>query len=134
MNIVTRTLRTAHRSQILDITPLVQEVVTQSNVADGFVLVHVPHTTAAVTINENYDPDVKHDILRKLDELVPRHEPYYRHNEGNSDSHVKTSLVGNSVTVLLESRKIVLGRWQGIHFCEFDGPRDRDLLIKVIPT
>ena len=76
--------------------------------------------------------DVKHDVLRKLDELIPKHESYYQHDEGNSDSHVKTSLVGNSATVLIEHGDLVLGRWQGIYFCEFDGPRDRELYVKLI--
>jgi secondary thiamine-phosphate synthase enzyme len=89
-------------------------------------------TTAAVTINENADPDVKSDMLRKLETLVPKHEPYYRHSEGNSDSHVKTSLVGNSVTVLIENGQLVLGRWQGIWFCEFDGPRQRQMHVKLV--
>ncbi len=92
----------------------------------------MPHTTAAVTINENADPDVKSDMLHKLETLVPKHESYYQHGEGNSDSHVKTSLVGNSVTVLVESGRLVLGRWQGIYFCEFDGPRTRQMQVKVV--
>jgi secondary thiamine-phosphate synthase enzyme len=96
------------------------------------VIAYVPHTTAAVTINENADPDVRHDLLRKLEELIPKHEPYYQHGEGNSDSHVKTSLVGNSVTVLIEDGQLVLGRWQGIYFCEFDGPRTREMHVKVV--
>jgi secondary thiamine-phosphate synthase enzyme len=92
----------------------------------------VPHTTAAVTINENADPDVKHDMLRKLETLVPKQESYYRHGEGNSDSHVKASLVGNSVTVLIEEGQLVLSRWQGIYFCEFDGPRAREMHIRAV--
>jgi secondary thiamine-phosphate synthase enzyme len=90
--------------------------------------------TAAVTINENADPDVKADMLKKLESLIPKREPYYEHAEGNSDSHVKTSLVGNSATVLIEGGKLVLGRWQGIYFCEFDGPREREMLVKVFTS
>src|SRR5947209_926587 len=131
MKIVARNVKTHHRSEIVDITSIVQEVVTQSKVSDGFVIVYVPHTTAAVTINENYDPDVKHDVLRKLETLIPKHETYYQHGEGNSDSHVKTSLVGNSVLVLVEDGELVLGTWQGIYFCEFDGPREREMMVKV---
>jgi secondary thiamine-phosphate synthase enzyme len=95
-------------------------------------IIYIPHTTAAVTINENYDPDVKHDVLAKLEELVPKQERYYRHTEGNSDSHVKTSLVGNSATVLIEHGDVVLGKWQGIYFCEFDGPRQREMWVKLV--
>ena len=132
MKIATKPVRTSQRNEIVDITSLVQDVVAGSKVADGFVIVHVPHTTAAVTINENYDPDVKRDMLRKLEEMVPKHESYYRHDEGNSDSHVKASLVGNSVTILVEAGRLVLGRWQGVYFCEFDGPREREVMVKVV--
>ncbi len=87
-----------------------------------------------MTINENADPDVRHDVLRKLEELIPKSERYYRHGEGNSDAHVKTSLVGNSAMVLIENGKLVLGRWQGIYFCEFDGPREREMIVKLVRT
>ena len=117
---------------MIDVTDRVQRLVASEQVRDGMAIVYVPHTTAAVTINENADPDVKSDMLRKLETLVPRHEPYYQHNEGNSDSHVKTSLVGNSVLVLIENGQLVLGTWQGIYFCEFDGPRSREMHIKVV--
>lgn len=117
---------------MIEVTHHVQKAVREAGVREGMVIVHVPHTTAAVTINENADPDVKHDMLRKLETLIPQHESYYRHGEGNSDSHVKTSLVGNMVTVLIEEGELVLGTWQGIQFCEFDGPRRRRLQIKII--
>jgi secondary thiamine-phosphate synthase enzyme len=117
---------------MVDITDKVTQAVDEAQVKNGMAIVFVPHTTAAITINENADPDVKHDLLRKLTELIPQRESYYRHNEGNSDSHVKTSLVGNSVTVLIENGKLVLGTWQGIQFCEFDGPRNRDVIIKLV--
>lgn len=132
MQLVRETVRTAHRSQMIEVTDRVAAVVRKSGVVDGMVIVHVPHTTAAITINENADPDVKHDMLRKLAELVPKSEAYYQHGEGNSDSHVKTSLVGNSVTVLIEEEDLALGRWQGIQFCEFDGPRVREMWVKVV--
>ncbi len=127
----TEAVRTRQRSEMIDVTRRVEAVVGQVGVREGMVVAYVPHTTAAVTINENADPDVKHDMLRKLSELIPKHEDYYRHGEGNSDSHVKTSLVGNSVMVLIEKGRLVLGRWQGIYFCEFDGPRNREMVVKI---
>lgn len=128
----TESLRTRARSEMIDITDPVRRIVAGAGVRSGMVVVYVPHTTAAVTINENADPDVKHDLLRKLETLIPKQEAYYQHSEGNSDSHVKTSLVGNSVTVLIEDGDLVLGTWQGIQFCEFDGPRTRQFIVKVV--
>ena len=130
--VVTQTVRTRDRSEMIDVTDHVQQAVSEQGVRDGYVIVYVPHTTAAVTINENADPDVKHDMIRKLEELIPQREGYYRHAEGNSDSHVKTSIVGNSAMVIIEDGRLVLGRWQGIYFCEFDGPRSREMMVKVI--
>jgi secondary thiamine-phosphate synthase enzyme len=130
--IVTQSVHTRRRSEMLVVTDRVQEIVSKAQATDGYVIVYVPHTTAAITINENADPDVKHDMLRELEELIPRQEAYYRHAEGNSDSHLKTSLVGNSVMVLVEEGRLVLGRWQGIYFCEFDGPRTREMMVKVV--
>lgn len=127
----TEAVKTASRSQMIDVTDRVQRLVASAQVQDGMAIVFVPHTTAAITINENADPDVKSDMLKKLETLVPKHEQYYRHNEGNSDSHVKTSLVGNSVLVLIENGQLVLGTWQGIYFCEFDGPRSREMHVKI---
>lgn len=129
---ITESVRTGSRSQMLDITDVVQHQVAHHQIRSGLAIVCIPHTTAAVTINENADPDVQHDLLRKLDELIPQQEPYYRHNEGNSDSHVKTSLVGNSATVLIEEGRLVLGTWQGIYLCEFDGPRQRQVMVKLV--
>jgi secondary thiamine-phosphate synthase enzyme len=128
------TVPTKSRSQMIDITSRVQAIVSKLNVSDGYVIVYNPHTTAAVTINENADPDVQHDLLTKLEQLVPKHESYYQHGEGNSDSHLKTAMLGNSATVLIERGHLVLGRWQGIYFCEFDGPRQREVMIKLIET
>ncbi len=128
----TLTVRTTNRSEMLDVTDRLAKLARANNLLEGMLIVYVPHTTAAVTINENADPDVRHDMLRKLETLIPKHEGYYRHAEGNSDSHVKTSLVGNSVTVLVERGRLVLGRWQGVYFCEFDGPRERELMVKVV--
>lgn len=128
----TESVRTSARSEMIDVTDRVQAVVLKAGVKEGMAIVSVPHTTAACTINENADPDVRHDVLRKLEALIPKRESYYRHNEGNSDSHVKSSLVGTTVTVLIESGELVLGTWQGIYFCEFDGPRDRTMHVKIV--
>jgi secondary thiamine-phosphate synthase enzyme len=130
--LTSHTLATAGRNQLLDVTDIVRRVVRDQRVLDGMAIVYIPHTTAAVTINENADPDVQHDILAKLESLVPHRESYYLHAEGNSDSHVKTSLVGNSVIVLIEHGRLVLGQWQGIYFCEFDGPRQRQMLVRLV--
>ena len=125
-------LQSSARDQIIDLTSILQNHVTSRNVTEGMVVVFCPHTTAAVTINENYDPDVKGDLLKKLSGMIPRDEPIYDHAEGNSDGHVKTALVGNTVTLLIEAGRLVLGRWQGVYFCEFDGPRERRVMIKVV--
>jgi secondary thiamine-phosphate synthase enzyme len=130
--LVTETVSTTSRTEMIDVTHRLQWQVQANRVLEGMILVYVPHTTAAVTINENADPDVKSDMLQKLSMLIPQRESYYQHGEGNSDSHVKTSLVGNSVTVLVEAGRLVLGRWQGVYFCEFDGPRQRRMMLKVI--
>ena len=126
------TLNTANRNEIVDLTPRVQMQVQVNNVTSGMVVVTCPHTTAGVTVNENFDPDVKKDMLAKLEQLIPHLETYYEHDEGNSDAHLKTALVGNSVTLLVEGGKLLLGRWQGVYFCEFDGPRERRVQIKVV--
>ncbi len=116
---------------MVDITDRVREAVQASGVESGRVLTYVPHTTAGITINENADPDVAHDFLKQLDEMVPWRQPFYRHAEGNSASHVKASMMGSSVTVLIDGGKLVLGTWQGIYFCEFDGPRTRKVEVAV---
>jgi len=108
--------------------------VAASGIDRGLATVFVPHTTAAVTINENADPSVKYDLLMGLDNLVPAGLPQYRHAEGNSDAHIKASLVGSSVTVIVEKGSLVLGTWQGIFLCEFDGPRTRQVLVQVVKT
>jgi secondary thiamine-phosphate synthase enzyme len=117
---------------MVEVTDHLRQIVTRRNIGEGMLIVYVPHTTAAVTINENADPDVKGDMLQKLSTLVPQRESYYRHAEGNSDSHVKSAMVGQSVTVLVEGGRLVLGRWQGVYFCEFDGPRERDMFVKPV--
>jgi secondary thiamine-phosphate synthase enzyme len=130
--LLTESVRTQVRCEMVDVTGRVRHAVQAEGIKDGMAIVYVPHTTAAVTINENADPDVQHDLIRKLDELVPKRESYYQHTEGNSDSHVKASLVGDSVIVLIENGQLVLGRWQGVFFCEFDGPRQRQMHIKLV--
>jgi secondary thiamine-phosphate synthase enzyme len=124
-------VRTHKRNEMIDITHEVARVVDQSGIKTGTISVFCPHTTAAITINENADPDVPHDMLLTLEQLIPQHRTGYRHNEGNSDAHVKSSLVGASETVLIQAGRMVLGTWQGIFFCEFDGPRSRTVHIQV---
>jgi secondary thiamine-phosphate synthase enzyme len=122
------TLRTERREEMVDITAEVAGAVAELGVAAGAVLVHVPHTTAAVTINEGYDPDVAADVVADLADKVPR-DAGYAHAEGNSDSHIKAILVGSSQLVPVEGGKPALGRWQRIFFCEFDGPRSREVWV-----
>ncbi len=117
---------------MVDVTADVQRVVSASGLKDGYVLCFVPHTTAGITIQENADPDVQHDVLWKLDQLVPREESGYRHSEGNSDGHIKSSMMGVSTLVPVDAGRLVLGTWQAIYFCEFDGPRSRRLLVKCV--
>jgi len=124
-------LSTRRRAEFVHITPDVQRVVRESGVASGTCVVYVPHTTAGITINENADPDVVRDILDQLERLVPRQGSYH-HTEGNADAHIKASMMGSSATVLVDNGALVLGTWQGIFFCEFDGPRSRHVYVKVI--
>ena len=132
LRLQTLTVETSVRNEMLDVTERLRQVVRSQNIMEGMVIAYVPHTTAAITINENADPDVKSDLLAKLSALVPQREPYYQHAEGNSDSHLKAAMLGHSVTVLVEAGKLVLGRWQGVYFCEFDGPRRRELIVKPL--
>ena len=124
--------KTRRRTQLVNVTNQVQQAVGKSRVSVGVCYVYVPHTTAAVTINECADPDVATDLEGAFDRLIPFEGPY-RHEEGNSDSHVKSVLVGASVTIFVEGGKLQLGRWQGVFFCEFDGPRNRQFQVKIIP-
>ena len=119
------------RVELIDITSHVQNIVKRSGVKEGVCYVYVPHTTAAVTINENADPSVINDIQNYLNKLVPFEGPY-SHAEGNSDAHIKTSFLGSSKTIVVTKGDLLLGTWQGIFFCEFDGPRNRKVHIKVI--
>jgi secondary thiamine-phosphate synthase enzyme len=126
----TFTVQTQQRNEFVDITDQVRQSLQRSGLRDGSGVIYCPHTTASITINESYDPDVVHDILLWLNRTVPHQQPGFRHGEGNSDSHIKASLVGSSATVIVADGDLVLGRWQGIFFCEFDGPRTRSVHVK----
>ncbi len=130
MKTVQFTLQSSGRSQLIDITSRVREAVTASGIREGLCTIFIPHTTAAVTINENADPDVVRDFLYELDKIVPWQDGY-RHAEGNSAAHLKSSLIGVSKQVLIENGRLILGTWQGIYFCEFDGPRTRRVLVRI---
>ncbi len=126
-------IKTTSRTEFVDITAKVQEAIGSAGLTEGLCMLYVPHTTAAITINESADPSVKSDILMVLNEVVPW-EAQYRHGEGNSPAHVKSTLVGASELIAVEKGRLVLGTWQGIFFCEFDGPRTRRVQVKVIPV
>jgi secondary thiamine-phosphate synthase enzyme len=125
-------IRTSRRSQMIAITDRLQKLVDRAGLVEGVLVAQSMHTTAALTINENADPDVVHDLLEKSGTLIPREEAYYRHAEGNSDSHLKTSFFGPSLTVLVSEGRLVLGTWQGVFFCEFDGPRERTVVVQCL--
>ena len=125
---------TQQRDQFVEITDKIRLLMMQSKVADGVVTVYCPHTTAGITINENADPDVVHDMLLTLKRLVPQDSPGFRHAERNSDSHVKASMMGSSCQVIIDNGQLVLGTWQGIYFCEFDGPRTRTVHEQIAPS
>ncbi|CAM3392118.1 MULTISPECIES: secondary thiamine-phosphate synthase enzyme YjbQ [Saccharibacillus] len=125
-------LSTSRRDEIVDITPRVKELVRQSGVTNGIAMVYCPHTTAGIAINENADPDVKRDILMILDEVYPWEHPKYRHAEGNTAAHLKAITCGSSQTIIVEKGRLLLGTWQGIYFCEFDGPRSRTFKVKIM--
>jgi secondary thiamine-phosphate synthase enzyme len=117
---------------MVEVTAEVNRIVRAHQIKDGICVVYCPHTTAAVTINENADPDVVHDLLLWYGKMVPKEQPGFRHGEGNSDSHIQCTLVGPSQTLIIHNGGLVLGRWQGIYFCEFDGPRTRTLHVQVM--
>ena len=125
-------VRTGSRTEMVEITDRVREAIRGSGMKQGLCVVYCPHTTAAITINENADPDVVRDLLLWYNHAVPHEQPGFRHAEGNSDSHIKATMIGQSVTLLVESGAPVLGRWQGIFFCEFDGPRTRTVQVQVL--
>jgi len=126
-------VRTSKQIEFIDITRSIQEAVKKTGAEDGVCIVFVPHTTAGITINENADPSVVQDIIMELNKIVPFKDQYH-HLEGNSPAHIKASLLGCSQTVFIESGKLALGTWQGIFFCEFDGPRSRKVYVEVVKT
>ncbi|WP_367355651.1 secondary thiamine-phosphate synthase enzyme YjbQ [Mesotoga sp.] len=124
-------VKTSLRNQLIDITDLVIQSVTASEASRGLVNVFVPHTTAAITINENSDPDVVHDILHWMVDTIPNSSEF-KHLEGNSDAHIKATLVGSSISIPFSDRSLLLGTWQCVYFCEFDGPRNREIIVTVV--
>jgi len=134
MSLTTIDLQTRAETELVDVTDAVRAAVRAAGAGTGLAIVYCPHTTAAVTIQENADPDVQRDLLLALANAVPRSpaKGAFRHAEGNSDAHVKASLVGSSATVIVEGGDLVLGTWQGIYLCEFDGPRRRSLHLKIV--
>jgi secondary thiamine-phosphate synthase enzyme len=126
-------VRSRSRVEFIDVTSKVRDAITKSGVRDGIAVVFVTHTTAAVTINEAADPAVPSDIIEKLSQLVPRNGSY-QHSEGNSDAHIKSSIIGCSINLVVSQGSPVLGTWQGVFFCEFDGPRNRKLAVQVVPA
>ncbi|MBO4648021.1 MAG: YjbQ family protein [Lentisphaeria bacterium] len=127
------TIETNRTCEIIDVTRRIEALLPRE-IAEGICVVYCPHTTAGVTINENYDPDVKHDLLAKLDRMIPQREDFYQHEEGNSAAHLKTQLTGPSQTVPFRQGRLELGTWQGIYFCEYDGPRTRTLRLYFLKT
>lgn len=128
----TFSIKTLARDEMIDITQQVAGYVREAGIAEGVAIVYCPHTTAGIAINENADPDVKHDVLMRLNEVYPWEHPKYRHAEGNTAAHLKAMTVGSSQTVLITGGRLLLGTWQGIYFCEFDGPRTRSCHVKLI--
>jgi secondary thiamine-phosphate synthase enzyme len=127
----TLSVKTSKRVELLDITHLIEKVVSESGIKSGLCTLFVPHTTAGVTINENADPSVKSDIVNELNKMVP-FDDNYSHLEGNAAAHIKSSLFGASETIIVDGGRLLLGTWQGICFCEFDGPRNRKLMVKIV--
>ena len=125
-------IRTKSRTELVDITSQLQKIIHESKIESGLLTLYVPHTTAALAINENADPSVQHDILAELNRLIPFTGPY-QHTEGNSAAHIKSTFIGPSQTIFIEGGKLALGTWQGVYFCEFDGPRSRKVWVKIIP-
>ena len=127
-------VRSHAREELVEFTEAVQDRLAESGVAEGVCFLYVQHTTAGLTINENADPDVPRDMLHALRTLIPQHGMGFRHGEENSDAHIKTSLVGTSLTIPFQEGKLLLGRWQGIFLCEFDGGRERKVLMTIQPS
>jgi secondary thiamine-phosphate synthase enzyme len=125
------TVKTRERTELVDVTSDINQLIQKSGIDQGLCMLYVPHTTAAVTVNESADPSVKTDMLMILNKIIPW-EADYRHLEGNSAAHIKSTLVGSSELIAVENRKLALGTWQGVFFCEFDGPRSRKLHVRII--
>ena len=125
------TVKSGNQTELIDITAKIQDAVLSAGIGQGFCMLYVPHTTAAITINESADPSVKEDILMIIDKIIPW-KAGYRHLEGNSPAHIKSTLVGSSELIAIENDRLVLGTWQGIFFCEFDGPRTRKVHVRLI--
>ncbi len=128
----TLSVKTQRREQLVDITGEVEKLIGEAGFTDGLLALYVPHTTAGIAINEHADPTVAQDIDSDLKRLVPWEQPYYKHREGNSSSHTRSTMVGSSELVIVEEGKMVLGTWQGVFFCEFDGPRQRKVYVKLM--
>jgi len=126
------TVHTHSRIELVDITAQIQRFIRDHKVASGLLVLFVPHTTAAITVNENADPSVQRDILAEINRLIPLAGPY-QHTEGNSAAHIKSTMIGPSLTLIIEEGQLALGTWQGLFFCEFDGPRTRQVWIKIVP-
>jgi secondary thiamine-phosphate synthase enzyme len=124
-------LSTSNRNELVDITQEVKDIVKQSKIKEGVCIVYCPHTTAAITINESEDPAVQRDIITNLSKLIPENGDYH-HSEGNSDSHIKSSIIGASETLIIKDNNLILGTWQNIYFAEFDGPRQRKVIVKIL--
>ena len=132
MKTISFDIRTPSRNAFLDITDRLQNILSENGCKSGIMTVFTPHTTAGITINENADPDVQHDLKYKLNEMIPKDEVAYRHDEGNSDSHLKSSLFSPSLGLIYENGRLLLGIWQAVYFSEFDGPRTRKVYVKII--
>ncbi|MCX7995301.1 MAG: secondary thiamine-phosphate synthase enzyme YjbQ [candidate division WOR-3 bacterium] len=125
-------ISTKNRNELVDITDEVKKIIEKNKIKSGIIHIFCPHTTAAITINENYDPSVKEDISNFLTKLIP-YRSNYAHTEGNADAHIKAAIIGSSRTVFVEDGRLAFGTWQGIFFCEFDGPRTREIWVKILP-
>lgn len=123
-------IKSKERNELIDITNQIEKIISESKTKSGICVLYTPHTTAGIIINENADPDVKTDLINALEKIVPKIN--YLHSEGNSDAHLKSILVGKEKTLIIENEELVLGMWDGIYFCEFDGPRERKIIIKII--
>ena len=128
----TITIASSVREEMLDITAEVEKMLHEVDRVEGVCVLFIQHTTCGLTVNENADPDVQSDMLGFLRRLIPQHEPHFKHGEQNSDAHIKSSLVGTTVTIPFENGKLVLGRWQAVYLCEFDGPRQRKVVVTII--